>query len=114
KRSRATDVLVFGRRQYLDEPGLARQLRKRRPDDQQPIRVREREGMEDEAVDDAEDRGVAADAEREREDRDGGKAGTPCHLPARVAQVLSEGVHRAAPRAVKGTRGQALGNGTGK
>jgi len=69
--------------------------------------------MQDEAVDDAEDGGVAADAERERENRDGGKAWTPRQLPARVAQVLSKCIHRAAPGTVTGTRRQALPNRAG-
>jgi hypothetical protein len=69
--------------------------------------------MQDEAVDEAENGGVAADAEREREDRNRGKSGPPRQLPACVAQILSERVHRVTPASVVGARREALANGAG-
>jgi hypothetical protein len=41
----------------------------------QARRISEGEGMQDDGVDDAEDRGVGADAEGEGQDGDGGEAG---------------------------------------
>src|SRR5262249_49070896 len=45
------------------------------------------------AVDDAEDGGVGADAERERENGEQREAGTLAQPPERVPQVLEERVH---------------------
>jgi len=88
--------------------GAGRQLRERAADNQQPRRVRKRERVEHEAVDDAEDRGVAADAEREREDGDRRKPGTPRQLAQRVAHVLPDRIHGSAPEKLFAARRQTL------
>ena len=69
--------------------------------------------MEHEAVDDAEDGGVAADAERKRDDRNGGEPRTPCDLPACIADVLPKRVHRGPPLCGNGTRHAPPADGAG-
>ena len=56
--------------------------RPRLPQHHQPVRLAVGQGREHHAVDDAEDRGVGADAERQGDHRDGGE----CRLPAQRAQ----------------------------
>src|SRR5262245_9193758 len=51
-----------------------------------------------EPVPQAEDRSVGADAEREREHRDGGEAGSRQKRAQRVAQILEHGVRSSGPR----------------
>jgi hypothetical protein len=53
--------------------------------------------VQDEAVDDAEDRGVAADAESQRQNRDRGKPRPPQQLAARVTKILTERIHVRVP-----------------
>ena len=91
------DVLVFGGRQRLDVSGVGRDFRECRANGHQPIRIRIRKRIEDEAVEQSKDQAVAANRQRQRQHRDGGKAGTPDELPARVAKVLHERFHKASP-----------------
>ena len=65
------------------KPGRAR-------DRHQALRPLDRERREEERIDDAEDRGVGADAERQRQDRDGGEAWRPQQRAHRVAKVGAE------------------------
>ena len=52
--------------------------------------MRERQRPEQHRVDDAEDGGVHADAEREREDDDGSEAGPAAQHAQRVSNILEE------------------------
>ena len=54
----------------------------------EPLRMRIRQRLEQHAVDDAEDGGVGADAERERQDRDRGVARALGQGAEGVAHVL--------------------------
>ena len=51
------------------------------------------QGVEQDRFDDAEDSGVCADAEHEREDRDGGESGLPFQRAARVSNVSKQAAH---------------------
>ena len=84
-----------------------------RPDDEQPIGIGKRERMQHEAVDDAEDGRVAANAEREREDRNGGETRPPDELPACIPDILSKRIHRGAPVGKNRTRRAPLADGAG-
>jgi hypothetical protein len=55
--------------------------------------IRERQRPQQNRIDDAEDRGVRADGEAEREDRDGGESRCAVELPDGVEEILSERVH---------------------
>ena len=54
----------------------------------------EGERAKEQAVDDGEDGGVRADAERQGEDRDGGEARRLSQGPKTEAEVLPQGFHR--------------------
>ena len=56
-----------------------------------PFGVRQR--ADEHAVDDAEDRGVGADAERHGQDDGGGEAAIPGQPPERRAHILHHAVH---------------------
>ena len=56
----------------------------------QPILVRERERAKEDGVDDREDGGVGADAQREGEDGDGGEAEVLAHQAQGEADVLRQ------------------------
>ena len=53
----------------------------------EPVAVAVRQRLEQHAAHDAEDRGVGADAEREREDDDGGERGAVAQRAQRVRDV---------------------------
>ena len=57
------------------------------------IRIGVRQRLQQHAIDDAEDRAVCADAERQRDNCDHGKSGTLDKTAKRVTDVLPEGVH---------------------
>jgi hypothetical protein len=59
----------------------------------EPVRLRIGQRAQQHAVDDREDGGVGADAQRQRQHRDGGEAGAARELPRPVPQVLPQGVH---------------------
>jgi hypothetical protein len=63
------------------------------PDHHHPLRLRVRERAEEDAVDDAEDRRVRPDAQRQRQHRHGREAGAPTEGAPGVADVLKESVH---------------------
>ena len=63
------------------------------PDDHEPIGVLERQAIDEHGLDDREDRGVRADAERERQHGDGGEARRAQPESNRVAKVLKECGH---------------------
>ena len=60
----------------------------------EPLGRAERQGTEQDAADGAEDRGVRADPEREREDRNDREAGTSPEGPNRVPHIARECQHR--------------------
>ena len=62
-------------------------------DEHQTLRLRVPERPEHHAVDDAENRGVGADAERQRQYGEQRKAGILAEAAQRVAEVLEKGVH---------------------
>jgi hypothetical protein len=62
--------------------------------DVQPIRVRVRQGTQDDGVDDAEDGGIGADAERQRRDGDSGEARSAPEHPRSDARVLEPRVEK--------------------
>ena len=66
---------------------------RRVPEDDLPIGVLVRQRPQQQRVRDAEDRGVGADANRERQDRDDGKSGGGEQRANRVAKVLRERAH---------------------
>ena len=72
-------------------------LRKLARDVDQPIRLRIAERPQDDGVDHREDRGVRADAERERQDRDDREAGRPRQIPRGVANITNQSIHRQPP-----------------
>jgi hypothetical protein len=57
--------------------------------------------LEQDGIDDAEDRGVGADAEREGEDRDRGKPGVTPKRPRLEPQILDRGVEQISCRHVR-------------
>src|SRR5262249_55089321 len=59
----------------------------------EPLRVLERQGPQQHSVDDAEHRGVRADAQAERDDGYNRKAALPQQHSRAVAQVLPKGLH---------------------
>ena len=63
------------------------------PEHDDPLRIAERQPFEQHRVDDREDRGVGADAERERQDSDSREARRPQVQTDGVADVVEEGVH---------------------
>jgi hypothetical protein len=64
------------------------------PDDDEAATVAVGEGLEEDAVDDAEKGGGGSDAEGEGEDGGEGEAGGLAELAKAVAQVLQDGMHR--------------------
>jgi hypothetical protein len=65
------DVQVLRGRQALEEIQRLVQPGVHRPDTNQPIQLRKREGPEDRAIDNGIEQRVGADAERERKHDDG-------------------------------------------
>ena len=63
------------------------------PERVEPLGLVVRQGSEEHAVDDAEDSGVRADAQRQRQDRDGCKACVPAQGPQPVTDVLQQRAH---------------------
>src|SRR5206468_2889576 len=70
------------------------------PEGHQPVRFRIRQRLEQHAIDDAEDRRVRPDAEREREHGHGGEAGDFQQLTNGVAKVVHTSVSQQAQNAV--------------
>src|SRR5262245_20154570 len=62
------------------------------PDLDDAFRLRVADGLEEHAVDEAEDRGVGPKAERNRQDGKEGEAGTASERSPRITQVLAGGV----------------------
>ena len=58
------------------------------------IRIRPREGAQQHGIDDAEDRRVGANSERERQGRDHRKRGVSGQRANRVSNVLTQSIHR--------------------
>jgi hypothetical protein len=67
------------------------------PHPHQPLRVGVGQRPQQDAVDDAEDRGVGADAEGQGEDREQGESRLPQELADGGAEVAEERIHRQAP-----------------
>ena len=70
------------------------------PDDDELAAVGVGEGLEEDAVDDAEDGGGGADAQGQGEDRGEREAGRLPQLPERIEQILSQVLHRELQRNV--------------
>ena len=70
--------------------GTARGRRAALGEHHQPIRVAERQRTEQRRVDEREDRAVRADAQGERQDRDGREAGLPAKGAGGIAEVVPE------------------------
>jgi len=87
--------IAVGDRQLVGQAGRLRQRRVRGPRHHQPAGVAERRRLEQRRVDDAEDRGVAADAERQGEHGGKGEAGLPGEAAGGEAEVLDHVSHRA-------------------
>src|SRR4029077_19969392 len=77
-----------------------------RPEDEEAIRVRERQRAQQHAVDHAEDRGIGADTEREGDQGHQREARSPREAARRVAYVLDQALHRASPSASRADKGQ--------
>ena len=73
-------------------------IRHEQVDHHQIVRLREGQRLQQQRVDEGEDRGVGADAEGERDDRDQGEDRRLDERANRVANVLSNGLHGATPR----------------
>ena len=69
-------------------------------DDHQTRRIGHRQAPQHERMQDAEDRGVRADAERERRDDDDGVGRTRDQRSHRELQLLTQGIHDVSPRCV--------------
>ena len=91
------DVRVLRRRHRFDVGRVRRELGKRQPDRDETIGVGVREGVQDEPVDQPVDEAVAADADRQREHRDGRESRTARELAQRVTDVLQQRVHFGPP-----------------
>jgi len=72
--------------------GRERQIRAGFADPDHTIGVGIRQRPQQDGVDDAEQRGVRADADGEQKDRDGRKTGTPTNPAKRIAQILGDGI----------------------
>ena len=70
------------------DSGLALLMDGRQP--QQTLWIRVRDGAQDDGVEDAEDRRVHADAERQRQDHDCREPGTTTECAERVARILQQ------------------------
>jgi hypothetical protein len=78
-----------------DPEAIEAQPRKRAGDELQPLRPGVRQRLEHDAVDDAEDGGVGADPERERQDGHRHVPGTPAQGPEGIPDVVRQGLHMA-------------------
>jgi len=81
-----------------DHAGGCGAIRHEQVDHHQLVRLREGQRLQQQCVDEGEDRGVGADAEGERDDRDQGEDRRLDERANRVANVLSNGLHGATPR----------------
>jgi hypothetical protein len=59
---------------------------------EQSLRMADRQGLEKQRIDQAEDGGVRADSQRQRKDRDGGECGAAAQSAYRIANILHDGV----------------------
>ncbi len=87
---RELEVLGRGNPELIESQG-----RKAAGDEHQPLRLGVAQRSEDHAVDDGEDRGVGADAQRERQDRDQGEPRRPQQVPDGVTEILNQRGHGA-------------------
>ena len=67
------------------------------PDERESARIAIRKRPKHHGVDDAEHRGVGADAERQRDDRDGREARRSAQATRGIAHILPDGFHGALP-----------------
>ncbi len=67
------------------------ELRKLARDENQPLRRRIRQRLQDDAVDDAEDGGIGANSQGQRQDRDRGITRALAQAAKRIREVLSHG-----------------------
>ena len=94
------DVRVFRRRHRLDVGRVRRELGKREPDGDETIRLGIRKRVQDETVHEPVDEAVAADADRQRQHRDGRESRAARELAQRVTDVLQQRVHFGLPSLV--------------
>ena len=100
------DVRPIGRRVLNDRRLLppVRELRRRRGrtalslpvrahEEHDVVRLRERQRLQQHRADDREDRGIGADAERQRRDRRGREHAVLAKHPERVSEILQEQFH---------------------
>ena len=66
-------------------------VRVRLPEHHQPLRLRERQRLEQQGVDDAEDGGIGADAERQGDDGDRGESWARLQHADGVPDILHDG-----------------------
>ena len=92
------DVEVVGRRRVVARKAHRRGVL---PDHDEARRILERQPLEQHRVGDAEDRGVGADAERERRDDRGGEAGPSLERAQRETNVLCDVAHERGPRRLR-------------
>ena len=93
----SNDGLTFlPHREVLAADRLPRLLlrRVRRDDRHDAVGVRERQPLEQPAVDDAEDRGAEADAQTERQDRDQRQGRIPEQEPHSRTNIADKLIHR--------------------
>ena len=86
------EVVKFGRRDVVAVVGNS-DARETHPDDHEAARIPVRQRTEEHAIHHAEDRCVRADAERERQHRNGGEAGVLRQHPYSVPQILEKCRH---------------------
>ncbi len=65
-------------------------IRKRRRHEQQPVRLRKRQRLEQHRIHDAEDRGIGADTQRQSDHGDHGKRRVTCAVSAGHSERLEE------------------------
>ena len=73
------------------------ELRHARVELHEPVGLRVRQRPQQHRVDDAEHRGIGADAERQRDDRDGGESRRLPEVPRTEGQILKQGFDRSPP-----------------
>src|SRR5262249_42531194 len=108
---RERDRLPAFRRDDVESADLRAKILERRPvevavricrrrahDPAEPLDARENEWVIEQGIDGGEGDGVDAHSDGQRQDGERGKAGPPYEIPAGVAKVSKEGIHRSTRR----------------
>ena len=85
--------VLLQRRELVERQVAVRTARGRQHDPSEALDAFEDEGMEEQRVDRGKGDRVDADADRERQDREGGEAGTTEEATNGVAEVSAESIH---------------------